>query len=196
MRLFYHFSVDNFSNTYLLGPREGGDALIIDPGIFDETLLNMIEDNNYDLKYILVTRASNAHLRGLSTIKKIYDAQIYAGIPQIKSFNINVLQPDSTIELGELQVEVLPFKELSQDSLIYKIGRWVFCSDVLSAGKACREKNPYTVANVKEAVEKRLLTLPEDTILFPGEGPPTSVRSERRYNEGLGQEDRPGAPGP
>jgi hydroxyacylglutathione hydrolase len=122
MRLFYHFSVDNFSNTYLLGPREGGDALIIDPGIFDETLLNMIEDNNYDLKYILVTRASNAHLRGLSTIKKIYDAQIYAGIPQIKSFNINVLQPDSTIELGELQVEVLPFKELSQDSLIYKIG--------------------------------------------------------------------------
>jgi len=182
IRLFYYFSVDNFSNTYLLGPQGGGEAILIDPGIFDLTLLNTIEDNNYDLKHILVTRASNAHLRGLKTIKKIYDADIYSASPKIFDFECKILKPGTENQLAGIPLEVIPFPELSQDTLLYKFDRWLFCSDILSAGKPCASENEYTTANVMEGVEKRIFPLPEDTMLFPGEGPPTMVKSEKQFN--------------
>ena len=55
MKLFFHFSVSGFSNTYLLGKEDQGDAIIVDPGVMNVPLLNMIEGNGYYVRSILVT---------------------------------------------------------------------------------------------------------------------------------------------
>ena len=46
MKLLFHYSAQYFSNTYVIGPDEGGASLIIDPGTLDVPLLEAIEENN------------------------------------------------------------------------------------------------------------------------------------------------------
>ena len=43
MKIYTHFSVMGFSNTYLVGPHGGGEAILIDPGVMDLPLLRLIE---------------------------------------------------------------------------------------------------------------------------------------------------------
>ena len=42
MKLIHHFSSIAFSNTYLFGPDEGGEAVLVDPGMMDISLLKLI----------------------------------------------------------------------------------------------------------------------------------------------------------
>ena len=55
MKLFYHFIATGFTNAYLLGPDEPGDAVLIDPGGFDVDLLSLIESHGYYIRSILIT---------------------------------------------------------------------------------------------------------------------------------------------
>ena len=77
MKFFCHFGLSAFSNAYLIGPDDGGEAVLIDPAVFDETLLVMIEKNRLDFAHILVTHAHESHVRAIPTALKIYDATVY-----------------------------------------------------------------------------------------------------------------------
>ena len=54
MKLFNHFAAVGFSNTYLVGGDNEKDAILIDPGVMDVPLLNLIEDNGYYIRHILI----------------------------------------------------------------------------------------------------------------------------------------------
>ena len=77
MKFFCHFGISTFSNAYLLGTEEGEGAVLIDPGVFDETLLNMIERNKLYVRHVLLTHDHQAHIGGVPTITKIYDTRLY-----------------------------------------------------------------------------------------------------------------------
>ena len=82
-KLFFHFSVEGFSNCYLLGPENGGDAVIFDPGVFDLNLLELIENNNFYIRSVFITHDHNSHINGLKTLMKIYEAEIYSASKSI-----------------------------------------------------------------------------------------------------------------
>ena len=90
MKFFSYFSVTGFSNSYIIGPDEGGNAILIDPGIFDVPLLNLIEDNKLYVKYILLTHSHESHISGLKTLLKVYDPKIDRAI-LISAFLVNYL---------------------------------------------------------------------------------------------------------
>ena len=46
MKFFSLFSRMGFSNTYLVGPDDGGDAVLVDPGVFDAPLLQAVEERD------------------------------------------------------------------------------------------------------------------------------------------------------
>ena len=94
MKLYFHFAVFGFSNTYLIGNEDGGDAILVDPGVMDIELLRLIESNNFHIKHILITHSHTAHISGLETLKKIYDFQIYSKNSVFPSTKISV--PKST----------------------------------------------------------------------------------------------------
>ena len=182
MKLVFHYSVENFSNTYVVGPDEGGDALLIDPGVLDVRLLEAIESNSFDIRWVLITRCQPHHLRGLRTLKKVYDAEIYSRQANVLEFECQMVKPGTHLQLGPHRIDCLCYPELSHDTVIYKFQNWVFCGDLISAGKPGRTGSAYAQANLAQALERRFFTWQDDLLVFPGEGPPTTLRSEKLFN--------------
>ena len=81
-----------------------------------------------------------------------------------------------------MTVDVFCFPELSHDAAVYKVGSWLFCGDLLSAGRPGTTSSPYAKEILSQALEKRFFQGHEDTLIFPGEGPPTLMRSEKLFN--------------
>lgn len=182
MKLVFHYSVENFSNTYVVGPKAGGDALLVDPGVLDVRLLEAIESNNFTIRWVLITRCQPHHVRGLRTLKKVYDAEIYSRQAEVLGFDCQVVKPGTHLNLGGHRVDCLCFPELSHDTVVYKMQNWLFCGDLISAGKPGRTSSPYAEANLAQALERRLFAMVDDLLVFPGEGPPTTLRSEKLFN--------------
>lgn len=182
MKLVFHYSVENFSNTYVVGPKHGGDALLVDPGVLDVRLLEAIESNGFCIRWVLITRCQPHHVRGLRTLKKVYDAEIYSRQASVLGFDCQLVKPGSHLTLGPHRVDCYCYPELSHDTVVYKLQNWVFCGDLLSAGKPGKASSPWAQANLAQALERRFFTWQEDLLLFPGEGPPTTLRSEKLFN--------------
>jgi len=199
MKMVFHYSVENFTNTYVVGPEGGGDALLIDPGVLDVRLLEAIESNGFFIRWVLITRCQPHHVRGLRTLKKVYDAEIYSRQASVLEFECQLVKPGSHLQLGPMKVDCLCYPELSHDTVVYKLANWVFCGDLISAGKAGKTSGPYAQANLAQALERRFFTWQEDLLIFPGEGPPTTMRSEKLFNlarrsAGLEVQEHPGLP--
>lgn len=182
MKFFFHYSPENFANTYLLGPEGGGDAILIDPGTLEIPFFKIIEENDFYIRNIFVTSNDSSHLRGLRTIKKIYDAQVWSREGRILDFECNSINPGMKIPLPLATVEAWAFPEYHSDALAYRINNWLFCGDILRAGRPGRTRNPETRFRLLEALEKRLYSLQDDLVIFPGEGPPTTIKSEKLFN--------------
>lgn len=182
MKMVFHYSVENFTNTYVVGPDGGGDALLVDPGVLDVRLLEAIESNGFTIRWVLITRCQPHHVRGLRTLKKVYDAEIYSRQATVLGFDCQLVKPGARIQLGPHRVDCLSYPELSHDTVVYKFQNWVFCGDLLSAGKPGKASSPYAQANLAQALERRFFTWQDDLLIFPGEGPPTTLRSEKLFN--------------
>ncbi len=181
MRLFPHFSFLDFSNSYLIGPDRGGNAILIDPGIFDAGLLSLIEDNDYYVRYVLVTHAHNSHTRGLKTLLKIYDAQVFAFNPFIQDSPAVQVKEGKRQLVGDFLFEVIETPGHSDDSLCFKLDQFLFTGDTLTAGSISKTPDSTDKALIS-TIKKKLLTLDDDTLIFPGHGPPSRIAVEREFN--------------
>jgi hydroxyacylglutathione hydrolase len=190
VKLFFHFAVTGFSNSYLIGPEEGGDALLVDPGVMDSTLLQLIESNSYYLKHILVTHSHESHTKGIKTLQKIYDAKIHAKEPTLYSFPTSIMEDDHQYDLSGIEVHTIDVKGHSHDHLVYRIGNMLFTGDILSAGQAGDSEGALERAVLLNSIRDRILSLPDYLLIFPGHGPPSTLGSERLFNPDLQFQDQ------
>ena len=187
MKFFSLFSRVGFSNTYLIGPDGGGDAFLIDPGVFDAPLLQAVEKNHLYVRSILVTHAHNAHINGIRSLLKVYSAVIYANQPSVLDFPARHIEEGNEIELGDLHARVLETPGHSIDSLSFRMGHMLFTGDILSAGGIGVTRDGYARGLLLETVRSKILPLGDEVLLFPGHGPPSKVGIEKLYNPFLGE---------
>lgn len=185
MRLLSHFPAIGVSNTYIIGPEDGGSAVLIDPGRFDVTLLELIEDNDYDIKTILVTHDHENHIKGLKTLLKVYDARIIAGNKEIYGFESTPVSDGTELDVTGIRITVIDVEGHSSDSRVFKIGPYLFTGDVLSAGRIGSSSTTYTRKILIESLHKKILTLDDNLLLLPGHGPPTTISAEKKWNPDL-----------
>lgn len=187
MRFYSLFSRIGFSNTYLIGPDAGGDAILIDPGIFDAPLLQAIEGNGLYVRSILVTHAHNSHIKGVPGLLKVYDAAIYSNQPSVLDFPARHVEDRDELSLGELRVRVIETPGHSIDSLCFLIGHLLFTGDTISAGGIGTTRDGYARGLLLETVRRKILSLGDEVLVFPGHGPPSKVGIEKLYNPFLGE---------
>ncbi|MCK5673971.1 MAG: MBL fold metallo-hydrolase [Spirochaetales bacterium] len=185
MRCFINFSLTGFSNSYLIGPDNGGDAIVIDPGEMNIKLLNLIENNDFYIKHILITHNHKPHVGGIRTLLKIYDAEIYSSTDSILGYNSNIISPDSTINLSGIEVKVIEFSGHTKDSLVYKIGEMLFTGDTLGAGSIGEEENKETISAISKSISEGINDMDDCTLVFPSHGPPSTIKAERDFNPEL-----------
>ena len=182
MRLYFSYCPSGFSNCYLLGTDETKEALIIDPGTIDPKVIRLIEDNCYYLKGILITHDHSHHVKGVKTLMRIYNTEIYAVSPMINEHKSTLVKDGETIKLGPFSIEVISIPGHSADSAVYKIDRLLFTGDSLYAGLMGSTASLYAAATQVNAIRSKLFSLPGNYTVLPGHGPPSSLEAERRFN--------------
>jgi glyoxylase-like metal-dependent hydrolase (beta-lactamase superfamily II) len=207
MKLFFHYCPFGFSNCYILGtdfseaaaghPGKGRsgkaayrEAIIVDPGSMDEQILGSIEDNEYKLKAVLITHDHVNHVHGLKTLKRIYNAEIYAVNHVILEHKTNLVRDGDSIKIGPFRVEVISIPGHSADSAVFMIDNLLFTGDVLTAGLVGRTASTYGAAVQMRALRSRILSLPGDYTILPGHGPPSTLEAERKFNAGINTYDQ------
>ncbi len=182
MKFFTHFSVIGFSNSFIIGRDEGGDAILIDPGIFDAKILELIENNGLYIRYILVTHNHHAHVNGIKTIMKIYDAQIYSYRNRIMDTLSHEVREGDKLVLNDFEFTILETPGHSADSISFLLGDYLFTGDTLSAGMIGTVMDGYSRGLLLNSIREKILTLDDNVFIFPGHGPPSRVGIERKLN--------------
>jgi glyoxylase-like metal-dependent hydrolase (beta-lactamase superfamily II) len=177
MRVYFHYCLPGFSNCYCLA--QDKRALIIDPGAMDIELLNMIEKNNLNLDAILLTHSHKHHIGGLETILKVYRTEIYAASEKYATV---MLHDGDTVKIGPFSVKASLVPGHSSDSMVFHIENMLFTGDALSAGLKGSTVSAYGEKMQMAALQSKVFSLPEETVIFPGHGPPSTIEVEKRYN--------------
>jgi glyoxylase-like metal-dependent hydrolase (beta-lactamase superfamily II) len=181
MRLYYHLSLPYLTNTYIVGPVGGGDAIIIDPGAMDVQLLELVEKHHYYIRSILVTNPDRAHTGGIKTILKIYDASIYSGQQQSDLPNKCVGEGE-TFNLNGFQIQVFSAQGFSREAVMYKIENCLFSGDAITAGLVGDVANVFSRALLISRLKETFRRLNPETLIFPASGPPTTLELEKNFN--------------
>lgn len=190
MKIFFHFSVIGFSNTYLIGNSDG-EAILIDPGHMDLQLLDLIESNHYRVKHILITHRHESHTKGIGTLLKIYDADVYAySSLGISEFPIKTIVPDSELVLAGFPITCRLVPGHSLDSLVFIIGKAMFTGDVLLSGRIGKTDSKLSQSLLLRSIKESILPLDDQMLIFPGHGAPTTLKVEKLFNEDLIAYDR------
>ena len=187
MKLFFHYCSFGFSNCYVLGCEDLPQAIVIDPGSMDKQILEYIEDNGFLLKAVLVTHDHVGHVHGLRTLRRIYQAEIFAINRRIQDMKTTPVKDGDRINIGPFSVEVISIPGHSSDSVVYRIDNLLFTGDVLTSGLVGSTDSSYGARTQMNALRSRLLSLPGDYTVLPGHGPPSTLEAERRFNVGINQ---------
>jgi glyoxylase-like metal-dependent hydrolase (beta-lactamase superfamily II) len=183
MKLFFQYCSLGFSNCYVLGADDQqNSAIIVDPGSMEKVTLEIIENNNFDVKAVLVTHDHTAHVRGLRTLRKIYNTQVFAVNHSIMEHKTNMVKDGDRIGAAGFMIEVISIPGHSSDSVVYRIGSLLFTGDVLTAGLVGSTASAYGATTQMNKLRSRLRSLQGDYIVLPGHGPPSTLEAERRFN--------------
>jgi len=187
MKLFFHYCSYGFSNCYILGMENAtkgqqNAAIIVDPGSMERVTLETIENNNFNLKAVLITHEHLNHVQGLRTLNRIYNAGVIALNQSIMEHKTSRVKDGDKLVIGGFTVEIISIPGHSSDSVVYKIGDLLFTGDVLTAGLVGSTASAYGMATQMNKLRSRLLSLPGDYIVLPGHGPPSTLEAERRFN--------------
>lgn len=190
-------------NCYIVADREGGDAVLVDPGEEVDLFLDRLESERLRLRGIWLTHAHLDHVIGVGeTVERTgvevwlhpADRPLYDGVPQQAAALLGTavaappppdheLVPGETITVGQYAFAVRHVPGHSPGHVAFLGHGAALSGDVLFAGSVGRVDLPGGHGEaLLRSIREELLTLPDETVIYPGHGPDTTVGQERRTN--------------
>jgi glyoxylase-like metal-dependent hydrolase (beta-lactamase superfamily II) len=151
----------------------------------DEAVLEFIEEREYKLLGVLLTHDHLNHVRGLRTLKRIYNTDIYAVNRLVLDYKTIMVKDGDTLNIGSFPIEVSSIPGHSSDSAVFKIKHMLFTGDALSAGLVGTTASSYGAEIQVNSIRSKIFSLPGNYAIFPGHGPPSCLEAERRFNAGI-----------
>ncbi|BCJ85773.1 MBL fold metallo-hydrolase [Effusibacillus dendaii] len=191
------------TNCYVLTDEDHKTAIIIDPGYGPDIVLDAVD--GYKVEHILLTHAHLDHIGGLQQLKQATGAPISIHInekdwltdpmlngsgrwPQISgpitgpAADRFVAEGDK-IQFADTEISVLFVPGHSPGSVAYVAGDQVFAGDTLFFGSIGRTDLPGGDHDTLiDSIRRKLYVLPNQTIVYPGHGPETTIERERQSN--------------
>ncbi len=182
MKVYFHLSLDGFSNCYVVTNEKTKQAIIIDPGKMSPEILMNIERDEYTLSAALLTHNHKSHYTGLRTLQKIYSPEVYAADYEIVGAYTQLLKGDGMLNVAGLNVAFMSVPGHTSDSMVYRIGSLLFTGDSLTAGILGKTSNSYAEKILRTNILTKVLSQNDSLTIMPGHGPPSSVEAEKKYN--------------
>lgn len=189
------------ANCYLLASEEGKEAVVIDPGGDAELILNALRENCLLPTYIINTHGHVDHTLANSSLAKATSAKILIHREDAKMlsdpeanlsgwFNQEItssadelLENGQIIEVSNLKIEVIHTPGHTRGGICLKVKDKVFTGDTLFASGIGRTDLPGgDYKTLLDSIRQKLLTLPDETIIYPGHGESSTIGQERREN--------------
>lgn len=192
------------TNAFLVGCAETHQGALIDPGDEARRLILLAEAHDLEIVKVLITHGHVDHVGAVGDVKRKTGAEVWmnhADLPlyercvqQAQMFGIAASEPPpldgqlddgDVVEIGRLRAKVLATPGHSEGgvSLYFEEQGAVFVGDTLFAGSIGRTDLPGgSMELLMTNIRTRLLTLPDETRVYCGHGPATTVGAEKRTN--------------
>ncbi|MBN1953630.1 MAG: MBL fold metallo-hydrolase [Anaerolineae bacterium] len=191
------------TNCYLVGCQQTGEGVVIDPGGHPERILRAIEERKLTVRYVLNTHCHFDHMAANSDIVSATGATLAlhpAEMPILQAkggaswFGVTVqaspppgleLDDGQVLAVGTLRFRVLHTPGHSPGGVTFYLPEAgiAFDGDLLFALGVGRTDLPGgDWDTLMRSIHEVLFALPDETTLYPGHGPPTTVGREKRSN--------------
>ena len=189
-------------NCYIVGDEATREAVVIDPGGNARDILDTLRREQLKLVAIVNTHAHFDHLLALDEVRTqtrapflihADEAPVLAGVTTgalLFGFSIpqpapadRLLREGDEVRAGDMALQVLHTPGHSPGGICLRYDQRVFVGDTLFHGGIGRTDLPGgDYATLMHSIRDKLLTLPDDTIVYPGHGDATTIGEERQLN--------------
>jgi hydroxyacylglutathione hydrolase len=191
-------------NCYIVGDEASGVGAVVDPGDEAARIAMAVEQTGLEIGSIIVTHAHIDHVGGVAALVDEYACPVLMHAeaePMLEQLPTQALMmglrfgkiptvdrhidEGVTLEVGDLRLRPLytPGHAPGHLSFYIEDEGLVLSGDALFAGSVGRVDLPGGSMEVlMRSIEERLMTLPDETRVYPGHGPQTEIGSERATN--------------
>lgn len=191
-----------FSNCYIIYDDVEKLGAVIDPGDDAEIILTKVKEIDVEIKYILATHGHFDHIGAVAELKTALGADFLAhqddfffiedGKNAALRWGVDIQQPPKPdrfikdgdkIKIGKFEFKVIHTPGHSPGGVCFLYNRMLFGGDTLFQGSIGRtDFRKGSFEDLKNSIRKRLYSLPDDTIVYTGHGPITTIGDEKKYN--------------
>ncbi|HET6895757.1 MAG TPA: MBL fold metallo-hydrolase [Candidatus Baltobacteraceae bacterium] len=177
------------SNGYIFFLDGGKRAALVDPAGIPANLLRILRDGQYHLEYILITHKHRDHCDATEDVaaqfpraKIVMHGADVAAIGRLGETALRVKDGEE-LEFGDVRIRMLHTPGHTDGSSSYLFKSTLFTGDTLFAGSVGGAYgNASTYGDILNSVRSKIFTLPDDTVVMPGHGPPSKVGWEKTHN--------------
>jgi glyoxylase-like metal-dependent hydrolase (beta-lactamase superfamily II) len=192
-------------NCSIVGDETTGEAVVIDPGDEVERVQEILTRHGLKAKYIVATHAHIDHVAGIEKLQRASGAAVLmheGDLPLYQNLAVQAawlgVRPPGMVEVdqflgegdalrwGSLQLEVLHTPGHSPGSLSLHLPgehRRIFSGDTLFQGSIGRtDLWGGSFDQILRSIQETLLRFPDETPVYPGHGPTTTIGEERECN--------------
>ena len=177
------------SNSYVVGDRPGGSAVLIDAGGPPEPIVAAIDRHRLTVTHVLVTHHHGDHVAHLEAMRGRYpDAPVLAHAlegPRLPGGADATLAQGDIVKSGDLRIEALHTPGHTDGMLSFVVnGAECFTGDTLFAGSVggVRGATATSFEDLRNSIMERLLKLDPGCVINPGHIGHTTVAREWETN--------------
>jgi glyoxylase-like metal-dependent hydrolase (beta-lactamase superfamily II) len=174
------------NNGYIVVCPETNEGIIIDTPGEPEKLINAVGD--VQIKNIIITHKHQDHLLGFHEITAAVPAPVGIGVDDIDGMPRAPeveLKDGMVIKFGNQEMLVLDTPGHTEGATCFLLGKHLFSGDTLFPGGPGKTRSPQALQQIIDSITSKLLTLSDDTAVYPGHGLDTTIGDVRKEYQGF-----------
>jgi hydroxyacylglutathione hydrolase len=168
------------TNCYIVVCKRTFKSLVVDAPADASGIIAALQGTNPE--YILLTHDHYDHTGTLASLRSRLKAPLAAHAADSASLKtppeISINNGDVLI-LGDLKVTALHTPGHTPGSLCFFIGKYLIAGDTIFPGGPGHTESPEDFKQIVTAITRKIFTLPDDTVIFPGHGNSTTVKKAK-----------------